>query len=201
MVEIIHRHHIVPLHAGGDNSPENLIELTIPEHDDAHRILYENHGRWQDRIAWQTLSGQISQAEAIKLAQSLANSGDNNPMRRCHGAKERMINSKKGVKLGPCSSEKKRKISEKAMGNTRGRYSKGTSRGKGVPKTESSNRKRSESHLANYENIERLREQMTFIRTSHKGTIWINNGMKNKRHPKDQPIPETFERGRISYGK
>lgn len=64
-----HRHHIIPKHAGGGDNPENIIELTIEEHAEAHRILYETHGHWQDRLAWLALSGQIGKEEAIKIAQ------------------------------------------------------------------------------------------------------------------------------------
>lgn len=69
---IKHKHHIIPRHAGGDDSPENLIELTIEEHALAHKILWEKHNRWQDFIAWKTLSGAMSAAEATKLAQKNA---------------------------------------------------------------------------------------------------------------------------------
>ena len=54
---------------GGTDEPENLIELTISEHAEAHKKLYEEHGNEYDRIAWQTLSGQITNAEATKEAQ------------------------------------------------------------------------------------------------------------------------------------
>ena len=59
-----HLHHIVPKHAGGSNDSSNLIELTVEEHAEAHRLLWEQHDRWQDKIAWKTLSGQISIQEA-----------------------------------------------------------------------------------------------------------------------------------------
>ena len=59
-----HLHHIVPKHAGGTNDSSNLIELTVEEHAEAHRLLWEQYGRWQDKIAWKTLSGQISIQEA-----------------------------------------------------------------------------------------------------------------------------------------
>ena len=65
-----HKHHIIPRHAGGSNDPSNLIELTIEEHALAHKKLFFIYGRWQDEIAYLTLSGQISSAEAIKQAQS-----------------------------------------------------------------------------------------------------------------------------------
>lgn len=69
---IKHKHHIIPKHAGGTDDPSNLIELTVEEHADAHRILYEEHGRWQDYVAWKTLSGAITNQEATLLAQKNA---------------------------------------------------------------------------------------------------------------------------------
>jgi hypothetical protein len=84
---IYHKHHIIPRHIGGTDEPSNLIKLTVEEHAEAHRVLYENHGRWQDYVAWQTLCGQITHKEAIKLSQSLANIGDKNPMFGMFGEK------------------------------------------------------------------------------------------------------------------
>lgn len=77
---IYHKHHIIPRHAGGTNDSSNLIKLTIEEHAEAHRVLYKTHKRWQDYVAWQTLSKQITGAEATKLSQSLSNQGEKNPM-------------------------------------------------------------------------------------------------------------------------
>ena len=62
-----HLHHIIPKHAGGTDDPANLIELTVEEHAEAHRILYEQHGRWQDKIAWLALSNQIGTEEIKRL--------------------------------------------------------------------------------------------------------------------------------------
>jgi len=63
-----HKHHIVPKHAGGTDEPSNLVELTVDEHAEAHRKLYEQYGRKGDYIAWKALSGQISKTEAQRLA-------------------------------------------------------------------------------------------------------------------------------------
>jgi hypothetical protein len=57
---IYHQHHIIPRHAGGTNDPSNLIRLSIPEHADAHRVLWEQYGRVQDKVAWLGLSGMTS---------------------------------------------------------------------------------------------------------------------------------------------
>lgn len=54
---------------GGSDDPSNLIELSVEEHAEAHRVLYENYKKWEDYIAWKTLSGQISMSEAKLLVQ------------------------------------------------------------------------------------------------------------------------------------
>jgi len=72
-----HWHHIVPKHAGGTDDSSNLIHLTIEEHAEEHRKLWEQYGRWQDKIAWQTLSGQISIQEAREEMMKF-----NNPMHK-----------------------------------------------------------------------------------------------------------------------
>ena len=68
-----HKHHIIPRHAGGTDDPSNIVELTIRQHALAHKKLYKEHGRWQDKVAWLSLSKQITGAEATRLAQSYAN--------------------------------------------------------------------------------------------------------------------------------
>ena len=60
-----HKHHIIPRHAGGTDDPSNLVELSIEEHAEAHRVLYEKYDRWQDKLAWRGLSGQIGKEEII----------------------------------------------------------------------------------------------------------------------------------------
>ena len=62
-----HKHHIIPRHAGGTNDPSNIISLSVEEHAEAHRVLFEKYGKWQDKIAADMLSGQIHTDEARRL--------------------------------------------------------------------------------------------------------------------------------------
>lgn len=66
---IYHKHHIIPKHMGGTDDPSNLVEVTIEEHANLHKQLWEELGNWQDKVAWQMLSGQITIAQAIKETQ------------------------------------------------------------------------------------------------------------------------------------
>lgn len=67
-----HIHHIVPRHMGGNDDPTNLIELSIEEHAEAHKKLFEEHGHWEDCLAWQGLLGLIPREELVKRVQSEA---------------------------------------------------------------------------------------------------------------------------------
>jgi len=64
-----HNHHIIPKHAGGTDAPENIARLTTEEHAEAHRLLYEQYGRWQDKMAWHGLVGFRGKEEIIKEIQ------------------------------------------------------------------------------------------------------------------------------------
>ena len=60
-----HKHHIIPKHMGGTDDDSNLIELTIEEHAEAHRKLYEEHGKTEDKLAWKGLAGLIGKEELM----------------------------------------------------------------------------------------------------------------------------------------
>ena len=65
-MDIYHNHHIIPKHMGGSDEPSNLIKLTIEEHAEAHKILYETYGKIEDLWAYQLLSNQITYKEGFK---------------------------------------------------------------------------------------------------------------------------------------
>ena len=85
-------HHIIPKHAGGTDDPSNLIKLTLEEHANAHKELFEKYGRWQDEVAYKAISGAIGKEEIIKLKQSLATKGKKQTKE--HIEKRKMIGEK-----------------------------------------------------------------------------------------------------------
>ena len=58
-----HKHRIIPGHMGGTYEPSNVILLSVEEHAEEHRKLYEKFGRWQDKTAWMLLSKQAKRED------------------------------------------------------------------------------------------------------------------------------------------
>jgi len=122
-----HTHHIIPRHIGGTDDPSNLVELTVEEHAEAHRLLFEQYGRWQDEVAWKMLSGQINTYEAAQQARKLANLGNKHFEGKKHTEEARkrisdaqsinMIGERRA--LGHTKTEEcKQVIKDKLKGNT-----------------------------------------------------------------------------------
>ena len=87
---------------GGTDDPSNLIELTVEEHAEAHRKLYEQHGKWQDKVAWQGLTGLIGHEEILRVMYDAQKGEGNNfyGKRHTEESKRKMSESKKGQGLG-----------------------------------------------------------------------------------------------------
>ena len=122
-----HTHHIIPKHMGGTDDKKNLIELTPKQHALAHKKLYEKHGKWEDKIAYQMLSGQITRYAAQQQVRRLANLGNKNALGMKHtkeGLKkigEYNMVAKLGntYRLGKTHTTKsKKQISNKLKGNS-----------------------------------------------------------------------------------
>lgn len=66
-----HRHHVIPKHEwkerfgslDGVDSQDNICYLTLEQHVEAHKWLYEQYKRWEDRCAYLCLSGRMSKQE------------------------------------------------------------------------------------------------------------------------------------------
>ena len=164
-----HTHHIIPRHAGGSDDPSNLIELTITEHAEAHKKLYEEYGREEDRLAWLGLAGMIDKEEIIRqqcsLASKKANTGRKRPdlaeYNKGEGRKHTGGGWNKGV---PRTEEEKKLISErrKGKGGVKGKVISEEQRkkqseamkgkpawNKGKPRSEETKRKISETRKRN----------------------------------------------------
>ena len=110
-----HKHHIIPRHAGGTDDESNIIHLTIEEHAEAHRKLFEQHGRWQDELAWKGLSGQIGKEEIIARC---VRSNLGKTFSAEH--RKKISESQKGQYRPPASVETRAKMSSSRMGKKTG---------------------------------------------------------------------------------
>jgi len=99
-----HIHHIIPKHMGGTDDPNNLVKLSIEEHAEAHKKLYEQYGKKEDFIAWKGLSASINKEEIL--------------------FEKSRLGGRKNIK--PKTEEHKRKIAESIRNKPRKQHSKET---------------------------------------------------------------------------
>lgn len=221
-----HKHHIIPRHVGGTDDPSNLVELTIEEHAEAHRVLFEKHQRWQDRVAWLSLSGIMKDEERIyeilknsnpggykhseetKQKLSEMRKGSKNPM---FGKVSANSGTKRpgvgGRKKGTKWTEEERLLHEKIRSQP-GYYD--------FTKNEERNKKISQATLGRAGSATGKKwfnngESETYAfecptgytvgrlprqQINKRGLLWYNNGILNKQY-KENSQPEGFVRGRF----
>ena len=116
---------------GGTDHPDNLVELTIAEHADAHWLLWSQHKIEYDRIVAMSLDRMIGKEEVIRRVLSATHLGkvisEETRKKMSDAAKarprrtlsaehaKRLLESNIGKK---CSEEKKNKISKALQGKT-----------------------------------------------------------------------------------
>lgn len=110
-----HIHHIIPRHMGGDDTPANLIELTIEEHAEAHRVLYEQYGKVEDKIAYLGLLKLIGQEEMLLEKSRLGGKGNKGIPKTAEHRSKISLNAAGGVDVH--TDETKAIISSKMMQN------------------------------------------------------------------------------------
>ena len=120
-----HIHHIIPKHLGGNDDPGNLVELTVEEHAEAHRKLYETHGRIQDKRAWlglaKIMSGEEIINEILHSPKSEEHKQKISKALKGRAAPWAIGNSNASVLAGRSRSEEtKKKISSSKTGKARG---------------------------------------------------------------------------------
>jgi hypothetical protein len=174
-MSIYHKHHIIPKHMGGTDDPSNLIELTVEEHAEAHRKLFEQYGHWQDELAWKGLAKMIGREEIIHHLSSLGFKG------KIHSVESREKISEANRKR-KITKQTRKKFRE--FGNTIG-----------IKNLEKANTP--EARKKRKETLSKIKHQQG-SKNSNYGKIWIMNPvlMQNKTHPKDQPIPDGWVKGR-----
>ena len=169
---------------GGTDDPSNLVKLTIEEHAEAHKKLWETHGLWQDNIAWKALSGQLGKEKIIRQIQKNVNLGKKSSIE----TRKKISLKLSGKKQSPEWIENRRK---KLIGQTRNftdSWKKNISDSKkgqipwiaGKKHSEESNEKNRISHLGNDYNKGRIHslESRMNMSKSHIGNIPCNKGMK-----------------------
>ena len=180
-----HKHHITPKHMGGSDEFANIIELTIEEHAEAHRILFEKYGKIEDKIAWQGLLGLVPKAETIKELHRLGRKkcddvliekyGVTNPGQLLHN---RMAASDRHKQMHSSG-----KLEHTYLHNREDYYLI-----QDKAKSPEAIKKRKET----YSKINHQQGETN----SQFGTMWITDGLSNKKIKNNMPIPSGWYKGR-----
>lgn len=181
MKTIYHNHHIVPRHMGGSDDASNLIYISIDQHAEEHRLLFEKYGKVEDYIAWRALSGQISMNDASKEAQLLGRSKGGKKGGKIAGTNA--VKNKTGIHAK--SAEWHRNKGKKCVENKIGIHKPGYDKSIGGKLGGISSRdKKLGIHKPG------------FNKAIQRGKIWITNNREEKFcYPDD--IPYGWTRGRI----
>lgn len=100
---------------GGTDDPSNLIEVTVEEHAEIHRKLYEQNGLQADYMAWQMLKGQMGKDEAMFIARSIGGSKTMTEEQKVN-YKNAAIEREKKMREDGRLAERNKKISESMKG-------------------------------------------------------------------------------------
>ena len=175
---IYHKHHIVPRHMGGTDEPSNLTELTIEEHAEAHRILYETYGKQEDYLAWQGLLALIPKAEI---------------MRELHKLGRRKTDQFLFDKYGVTNPSQIPEVREKLSITMKKQYQNGE-RKSTFPSFSGKTHSQETKNKIGAQNA--LKQKGS--RNSQFGSMWITNGTENKKIKSIDIIPEGWYKGRVT---
>jgi hypothetical protein len=180
---IKHKHHIIPRHMGGSNDKENLIEVTVERHAMFHYCNWKLWGKEEDKIAWRTLSGQMTLSEAqyaaIKLGAKKTGQVMKNKMKDKE-TKESWSNMKK-------EHWKREEYKAKIIPNLL--------RMQKVASVLGNSGQALEKKKETYKQIGHQQGSTN----SQYGSMWITNGTKegSYRINKNESIPEGYRKGRV----
>jgi hypothetical protein len=181
---IYHKHHIIPRHMGGTDDRSNLIELTVEEHAEAHRKLFEEHGKEEDRIAWLTLSGQASKPEIMRMAAKLGRQKTDKILEERYGENWRTEQAKYASSAFKEKLQKDQTFRKQFLQ----KIEKGRLSAVEAARSIESREKRKNSFKKN--------KHQAGCKNSQFGTMWITDGLINKKIKKEEPIPIGWIKGR-----
>ena len=212
-----HLHHIIPKHMGGTDDPSNLVELTVAEHAQAHKELYEKYSKKEDLCAYYMLSGKSQDPEFKKLVCSLGGNASYKKRKELgiehlpfFGSnltddEKREICSKGGKIQGKRNTEsghiqRIQKLSDPIAAGKKGGATT-LARGKGsfadpVERLKSASKGGKTQGKRNAESGH-LKRIAQLPNPRSKGKIWITNGITNMMIMPTELFPEGYRKGKI----
>ncbi len=202
-------HHITPRCIGGGNQLDNLVSLTPEEHFLAHLLLVKIFPTEKGLVfaahkMCQMVSGRPTHKlygwirRKFALAMSEAQTGSNNSQFGLiwitNGIESKKILNDTVIPIG---WERGRKIPallgklKSKRENTRCRICDAD--------TNSKNKKYCSTHLVSVKK-EQLKRAGVSARRSYQDKLFITDGIKDKLHPVDEPLPNGFRKGRATNG-
>lgn len=181
----LYKHHIIPRHAGGSDDPLNIKLVTLEQHAEEHRILWEKYGMQEDFIAWKCLSGQISKEELI------------NEIRSMNGKRQGKINADSGF-MKKIQSMYDHKLSGQA-GAAVSRERKTNSFFNPDLRRESCKKGGSVQGKNNIKSGHLKR--ISLLPRKYHPKHWYTNGVDNLLIKEGKEIPEGYKKGRLCQRK
>lgn len=124
----MHKHHIIPKYKGGSDDPSNLIEVSVEEHAELHKKLWEENSDYRDYLAWQGLSELMNKEDIVSKLISYTHKGKKKTPEHVKKVSEalrgRTHSDETKAKIGKASlgrawsEENKHKKAQEMMGNT-----------------------------------------------------------------------------------
>lgn len=172
--------------------------MSIEEHAEAHRKLWEKFGKWQDYLAYMALSGQLPTSEISHQKRVLANLGrvrseeTREKLRqastgRLHSSEtKRKMSENNGMKHPQIAKDHSEKMKSVMLGNTNGLGGKASS--EMIKINDAENERFIQPNVLIPEGWQRGRVRR----------YWITDGNKDKLILASDHIPEGWFKGRVT---